>query len=154
MASHAGARLVADMADRAGLAGDLSAVLAPLVARRRRHDPGDVLVDLAVVLADGGECVSDLKVLRDQAALFGEVASQPTAWRVIDAIDEGLLAELQSARAASRARVWAAGLAPERLTLDFDASLVNVHSDKEGAGPTYKAGFRLPPVVGVLGRDP
>lgn len=148
--SHAGARLVADMADRAGLAGDLSAVLAPLVARRRRHDPGDVLVDLAVVLADGGECVSDLKVLRDQAALFGEVASQPTAWRVIDAIDEGLLAELQSARAASRARVWAAGLAPERLTLDFDASLVNVHSDKEGAGPTYKRGFGYHPLLVFL----
>lgn len=148
--SHAGARLLADVADRAGVGGDLSAVLASMVGRPRRHDPGDVLVDLAVMLADGGECVSDLKVLRDQPDLFGEVASQPTAWRVLDSIDEVLLAQLQSARAASRARVWAAGLAPERLTLDFDATLVNVHSDKEGAAATYKRGFGFHPLLVFL----
>ena len=42
-------------------------------------------------------------------SLFGEVASQPTAWRLLDAIDEACLADLQAARAASRARAWAAG---------------------------------------------
>jgi hypothetical protein len=135
--SHAGTRLLVDTAEQAGLGADLSAALAPMVSRRRRHDPGDVLVDLAVTLADGGECVSDLKVLRDQPGLFGNVASQPTAWRVLDAIDEGLLKSAQAARAASRARVWAAGLAPRSLTLDFDASLVNVHSEKERAAPTW-----------------
>jgi len=148
--SHAGARLLADMAERAGVGADLGAVLAPIVARRRRHDPGDVLVDLAVTLADGGECVSDLRVLRDQPALFGQVASQPTAWRVLDQVDGELLGGLQKARAASRARVWAAGLAPELLTLDFDASLVNVHSDKEMAGPTYKRGFGYHPLLVFL----
>lgn len=95
--SHAGVRLLADMAERAGVGADLGAALAPIVVRRRRHDPGDVLVDLAVTLADGGECVSDLKVLRDQPALFGEVASQPTAWRVLDQIDDELLGALQKA---------------------------------------------------------
>jgi len=148
--SHAGTRLLADMADRAGLGADLTAALAPTVHRGRRHDPGDVLVDLAVTLADGGECVSDLKVLRDQPGLFGQVASQPTAWRVLDSIDENLLAELQSARAASRARVWAAGGWPEKLTLDFDASLVNVHSEKEKAAPTYKRGFGYHPLMVYL----
>jgi hypothetical protein len=43
-----------------------------------------VLRDLAVVLADGGDCLSDLAVLRDQPELFGPVASAPTAWRVIE----------------------------------------------------------------------
>jgi hypothetical protein len=148
--SHAGVRLLADVAERAGVGADLGAALAPMVARRRRHDPGDVLVDLAVMLADGGECVSDLKVLRDQPALFGEVASQPTAWRVLDQVDDELLGCLQKARAASRARVWAAGLAPEFLTLDFDASLVDVHSDKEMAGPTYKRGFGYHPLLVFL----
>jgi hypothetical protein len=148
--SHAVGRLLADMAQRAGLGADLSAALSPIVTRRRRHDPGDVLVVLAVVLADGGECVSDLKVLRDQADLFGKVASQPTAWRVLDAVDGELLASLQSARAASRARVWAAGLAPEKLTLDFDASLVNLHSDKELAAATYKRGFGYHPLFVFL----
>jgi hypothetical protein len=145
--SHAGTRLLADVAERSGLGGDLSGALASMVKRRRRHAPGDVLVDLAVMLADGGECVSDLKVLRNQPGLFGQVASQPTAWRVLDAIDDAALAELQEARAVSRARVWAAGLAPEKITLDFDASLVNVHSDKEGAGPTYKRGFGYHPLM-------
>jgi len=68
--SHAGTKLLADVAERAGLAGDLGAAVAPVVTRRRRHDPGDVLVDLAVMLADGGECVSDLKVLRAQCCGF------------------------------------------------------------------------------------
>ncbi len=144
--SHAGARLLADMASRSGIGGDLSAALASIVKRPRRHAPGDVLVDLAVMLADGGECVSDLRVLRDQPGLFGEVASQPTAWRVLDSIDGACLAALQAARAAARRRVWAAGLAPAKITLDFDASLVNVHTEKEKAGPTYKRGFGFHPL--------
>lgn len=148
--SHAGTRLLADVAERSGLGADLSDAFASIVRRPRRHAPGDVLVDLAVMLADGGECVSDLKVLRDQPGLFGEVASQPTAWRVLDAVDDAVLASLQKARAASRARVWAAGLAPERITLDFDASLVNVHSEKQQAGPTYKRGFGYHPLLVFL----
>jgi Transposase DDE domain group 1 len=123
--SHAGARLLADVAEGSGLAADLSAALAPIAKGPRRHAPGQVLVDLAVMLADGYEFVSDLKVLREQPSLFGEVASQPTAWRWLDAIDEDLLAKLQAARAAPRARAWAAGLAPgtKQVTLDFDATL-------------------------------
>ena len=148
--SHAGVRLLADVAERSGLGADLSGVFASMLKRPRRHAPGDVLVDLAVTLADGGECVSDLKVLRNQPGLFGEVASQPTAWRVLDAVDEALLASLQAARAAARARVWAAGLAPEKTTLDFDASLVNVHSEKQQAGPTYKRGFGYHPLLVFL----
>jgi hypothetical protein len=148
--SHAGTRLLADLAERSGLGADLSAALAPLVKAPRRHAPGDVLVDLAVMLAGGGDYVSDLKTLREQPDLFGEVASQPTAWRLLDAIDESLLADLQAGRAASRAKAWAAGLAPSTLTLDFDATLVNVHSEKEGAEPTYKKGFGYHPLLGYL----
>ena len=150
LVSHAGARLVAELAERLGVAADLSAALAPIVKGRRRHAPGQVLVDLAVMAADGNESVSDLRVLRDQPGLFGEVASQPTAWRLLDAIDEDLLAKLQAARAASRKRAWAAGLAPEaeQVTFDFDATLVDVHTDdKEGAGPTYKKGFGFHPLL-------
>jgi hypothetical protein len=150
LVSHAGARLVAELAERLGVAADLSAALAPIVKGRRRHAPGQVLVDLAVMAADGNESVSDLRVLRDQPGLFGEVASQPTAWRLLDAIDEDLLAKLQAARAASRKRAWAAGLAPEAktVTLDFDATLVDVHTDdKEGAEPTYKKGFGFHPLL-------
>jgi hypothetical protein len=150
LASHAGTRLLADLAERSGLGADLSAALAPLVKAPRLHAPGEVLVDLAVMLADGGECVLDLKTLRGQPGLFGEVASQPTAWRLLDAIDEDMLAGVQAARAASRARAWAAGLAPAKLTLDFDATLVNLHSEKERAEPTYKKGFGYHPLLVYL----
>ncbi len=150
LVSHAGTRLLADLAERSGLGADLSAALAPLVKAPRRHAPGEVLVDLAVMLADGGECVLDLKTLRGQPGLFGEVASQPTAWRLLDAIDEELLSGLQAARAAARGRAWAAGLAPAKLTLDFDATLVNLHSEKERAEPTYKKGFGYHPLLVYL----
>jgi hypothetical protein len=146
LVSHAGTRLLADMAEKSGLEAELSWALSPLVRRSRQHDLGGVLVDLAVTAADGGVCVSDLAPMRAQPNLFGQVASQPTAWRLLDSIDDLLLARIQVARARSRARVWAAGLAPERVTLDFDASLINVHSEKERATPTYKKGFGFHPL--------
>ena len=79
IAAHAGTRLLAEMADFVGMTSALSDALAPTVRRRRRHDPGRVLLDVALTLADGGDCLSDLSVLRDQPALFGSVASTPTA---------------------------------------------------------------------------
>lgn len=39
------------------------------------------------------------------------------------------------------------GLAPAaELTLDFDATLVTAHSDKQDAAPTYKQGFGFHPL--------
>jgi hypothetical protein len=45
-----------------------------------------VLRDLAVMLADGGDCLADLGVLRDQLSVFGAVASDSTAYGVIERI--------------------------------------------------------------------
>jgi hypothetical protein len=77
------------------------------------------------MLADGGDCLSDLAVLRDQPALFGPVASTATAWRVIERAgqDPDGLARLRAARAHARARVWAAGGDPdvELMIIDADA---------------------------------
>ena len=64
------------------------------------------MTDLAVLLADGGETITDLAVLRDQPGLFGPVASTATAWRVLDAVDDGVLDELKRARAVARERAW------------------------------------------------
>src|SRR5215472_5583028 len=61
--AHAGARLLCDLSDALGLSAGLSAAMAPTKQRRRGHDRGDVLVDLAVMIADGGEALSDLAVL-------------------------------------------------------------------------------------------
>src|SRR4051812_28026117 len=152
LVSHAGAALVAEVADRLGLTGELSDALADVRERRGRHDPGRVIRDLAVMLADGGDCLSDLRAVRDQQPLFGPVASDATAFRLIDALarDPQLLAGLRVARARARANAWAAGMAPERVLIDIDATLITAHSEKERAAGTYKRGFGFHPLLAWL----
>jgi hypothetical protein len=150
VAGHAGSRVLCDLADELGLTEALSAAMGPTKMRRRGHDRGRVLVDLAVMLADGGETISDLAVLRDQPQLFGEVASLATAWRTLNAIDDAALARIASARAAARAEAWAAGADPGFYVIDIDATLVTAHSEKEQAAPTYKRGFGFHPLLAFL----
>ncbi len=104
------------------------------------------------MLADGGDALCDLRTLRDQGALFGRVASDATAWRVVDAICErGLLDAVRAARAAARARAFALGARPAGpLVIDIDATLITAHSDKEGTGGTYKGGFGFHPLLAYL----
>ncbi len=97
--AHVGARLLCELADELSLTERLSMAMAPTKQRRRGHDRGEVLVDLAVALADGATTISDLRVLSDQPDLFGEVASVPTAWRTLEAVDEEALARIAEARA-------------------------------------------------------
>lgn len=146
--SHAGSALLAQVADRLGLTQGLSRRLGAIKRRRRGHDPGRVIRDLAVLLADGGECVSDLGAVRDQQALFGPVASDSTAFRVIDRIasQPGLLDALRAAHARSRERFWERHGAPESLTIDVDATLISAHSEKEGAAGNYKGGYGFHPL--------
>jgi Transposase DDE domain group 1 len=150
---HAGAALLRELADRVGL----TAALGWRGPQGRRHPDAAVLRDLAVMLADGGDCLSDLAVLRDQPALFGQVASTPTAWRVVERVasDPDGLARLRAARAHARARAWAAGGDPdvELLIVDADATLVLAHTDtKEGAAGTYKHSFGFAPLLAYLDR--
>jgi hypothetical protein len=148
LVSHAGSALLAQAADKLGLTTALSLRLAGLKQRRRGHDPGRVIRDLAVMLADGGQCVADLGAVRDQQALFGPVASDSTAFRVIDrvAADPGLLDALRAAHASARERFWELHGAPERLTIDVDATLICAHSEKEQAAGNYKGGYGFHPL--------
>jgi hypothetical protein len=104
--SHAGTALVAQVADKVGLTQALSLRLAAIKQRRRGHDPGRVIRDLAVIVADGGECVSDLGAVREQDALFGAVASDSTAFRMVDRIAStpGLLDAVRQAHARAPGR--------------------------------------------------
>ncbi|MGW2588640.1 transposase, partial [Streptomyces virginiae] len=161
---HAGARLPADLADATGLTAAYSAALRPLRPRGTGHDPGRVATDLAVMLADGGEAIADLAVLRDQGEVFGPVASTPTAWRLLADTDEAALASLRAARASAREIAWlqsadtgegipavrAGGRELPGLVLDLDATLVACHSEKEQAAPTYKGGFGFHPLLCFL----
>ena len=146
--SHVGARLLSELADAVDLTVGLSVAMAPTKQRRRGYDRGEVLVDLAVMIADGGDAISDLVVLRNQPELFGEVASTPTAWRTLEAVDTAALARIATARAQARRRVWAAGADPGFYVIDIDATLITAHSDKQGAAPTYKRGFGHHPLLG------
>jgi Transposase DDE domain group 1 len=148
LVSHAGSALLAQVADELGLTRALSLRLAGLKQRRRGHDPGDVIRDLVVMLADGGECVSDLGVVREQEALFGSVASDSTAFRVVDRIasEPELLDALRAAHARARERFWKLRGAPESLTIDIDATLITAHSEKEHAAGNYKGGYGFHPL--------
>ena len=86
LVSHAGSALLAQVAEKTGLTGTLSSGLSELKQRRSGHDQGRVIRDLAVMLADGGDCLGDLCALGDQGPLFGDVASASTAFRLIDRI--------------------------------------------------------------------
>jgi len=148
LVSHTGSALLAEVAEKLGLTGALSRRLAGLKQRRRGHDVGRVLRDLAVMLADGGECISDLGTVRDQEALFGPVASDSTAFRLIDRIasEPGMLEALRAAHAHAREQFWKLHGAPERLTIDVDATLITAHSEKENAAGNYKHGFGFHPL--------
>ncbi len=76
--SQAGTRLLADVANAVGVSTALADALGSNRQRHSAHDPGRVPTDGAVMLADGGEAITDLAVLRDQPDVFGAVASLPT----------------------------------------------------------------------------
>jgi hypothetical protein len=148
--AHAGARLLCDLADGVGLTEGLSEAMAPTKQRRRGHDRGQVLVDLAVAIADGATSISDLRVLANQPSLFGEVASTASSVRHVVAVDAAALARIAEARRDARRVAWEAGMDPGFYVIDIDGTLVNSHSDKEGAAPNYKHGYGFYPVMAYL----
>ena len=161
VAGHVGSALLAGVADRVGLTRALSVAMAPSRRRRSAHDPGVVLRDLVVMLADGGDCLADLGAFRDQPDLFGGVCSDSTAFRVIDSIDQECLARLRDAVAVGRARAWEIGARPERslarwhnrperTVIDIDASLTTAYSEKEQAHGNFKGGYGHHPLLAYL----
>lgn len=153
LSSRAGTALLAVVAERLGLTDALGWALGETRERRSAHDPGRVFCDLAVMVADGGRCVSDLVALGSQPMLFGGVASVSTARRVLLSVGEAELERLRGARAQARERAWAAGAAPAEVILDFDATPITAHSDKELAAGHYRGGFGFNPLLVSCGRE-
>jgi hypothetical protein len=154
--SSAGAALLLKSAQVSGLSKELSRVLSPWRAARSVHDPGKTVLDLAVTVALGGDCLADAALVRAQHELFGTVASDPTISRLIDTLGEdsaAVIAAIRTARAAARATVWAhrspVGLSGP-VIIDLDATLVNAHSEKEGATPNFKRGFGFHPLLAFV----
>lgn len=107
--SQAGAVLLVETARKSGLDAALSAALSAWRKARVVHDPGKVLLDVALAVALGGDCLADVGTLRAEPAVFGPVASDPTVSRLIDTLAAGgkrVLAALRTARAEVREHVW------------------------------------------------
>ncbi len=174
LTGRAGLALVAETAKAIGM----TAALSRAVGRSRSwslHDPGKVLRDVALTLADGGDALRHMKVIDGQSELFGSVASSATTCRTIKAVadDPSAMAGLARARAHARERAWRLGAAPpmvavawdrsspevagpgahEPLTIDLDATLIIAHSDdKDGAAKTYKRTWGHHPLNAYLDR--
>jgi hypothetical protein len=144
VAAHVGLHALGALADQLELGASLSSRIVPRGERMPLHDRGKVLVQMSHVLAGGGESCADVEHLRVQEELFGSVPSDSTVFRTLHEFDAEQRSELSQALAEARAKVWQkVDTKPsDPVILDFDASLVDVHSElKEKAAPTYKKGF-------------
>jgi Transposase DDE domain group 1 len=154
--SSGGAALLLQTARVSGLSEALSRSLLSWRSSRSTHDPGKAVLDLAVAIALGGDCLADVALVRAQPELFGPVASDPTISRLVDTLAEdpvASIAAIRHARAAARATVWQRRSpvpSTGRVVIDLDATLIGAHSEKEGATPNFKRGFGFHPMLAFV----
>jgi Transposase DDE domain group 1 len=158
LVSHAGGIALVDTVRAAGLDRALSLALAGWRKPLAVHDPAKVILDLALTLAVGGDCLADIATVRASPSVYGRVASDATVSRTISVLakdTDRVLAAMNEARAVARRQVWrrAGRYAPDvsidastPLVLDIDATLVTAHSEKEQAAPTFKRGYGFHPL--------
>ncbi|MFJ7244328.1 IS1380 family transposase [Kitasatospora sp. NPDC098652] len=160
--SQSGAVLLVETARKTGLDAAISTALAPWRKARAVHDPGKILLDVALAVALGGDCLADVAVLRAEPAVFGPVASDPTISRLIDTLAAAgprALAAIRRARADVRERVWrlACEAAPDadgEVIVDIDGVLVLAHSEKQDAAKTWKKTFGHHPLFAFVDHGP
>jgi hypothetical protein len=154
LVSHSGATLLVEVARRSGLAKELSTRLGPWRLPFAVHDPGKIVLDLAIAVALGGDAACDIAVVRAQPGVFGPVASDPTVSRLVARLAEDAdraLGAIAGARAVARERVWGWAGAPiqdGQVVIDLDATLVTAHSEKQDATRTWKKGYGFHPLMG------
>ncbi|WP_328760502.1 IS1380 family transposase [Streptomyces sp. NBC_00271] len=156
--SQAGAVLLVETVRKCGLDSAISTAMAPWRKPRAVHNPGKILLDVALATALGGDCLADVAMLRAEPDVFGPVASDPTVSRLIDALAAAgpkALTAIRSARAEVRSRVWElAGVrspaADGHVIVDIDGVLVLAHSEKQDATATWKKTFGHHPLVAFV----
>lgn len=154
---QAGGVLLTRTADVTGLSGALREALATWRKPLARHDPAKVVLDLAISLALGGDCLADAALMRCEPGVYGSVASEATISRTIAALAkdaDAVLAAIAAARKTARSRAWALAAehspdhdisADRPLVIDLDATLITSHSEKEQAAATFKRGIGSTP---------
>lgn len=153
LVSHAGTKILTELIDALGFRGLCEDRLGQFAPSGARHRPGRLIASLALMLAGGGEHVSDLDMLRSSPGIFGPVPSNATMSRFFErtvANPELFSYGFETLTRELRSRAWdAAGnfepggqaTAADPLIVDLDATLVTSHSDKELAAGTYKGGY-------------
>ena len=156
--SQAGGVLLVETVRKVGLDQAISAALAPWRRPRSVHDPGKILVDVALAVALGGDCLADAGTLRAEPAVFGPVTSDPTVSCLVDTLAVAkpkALTAIRTARSRVRERVWkpAGPAAPDaagQVIVDLDGVLVQAHSEKRDATATWKKTFGHHPLMGFV----
>ncbi|TJZ59163.1 IS1380 family transposase [Streptomyces piniterrae] len=156
--SQAGAVLLVESVRKSGLDTAISAALAPWRRPQAVHDPGKILLDVALAVALGGDCLANVAMLRAEPAVFGPVTSDPTVSRLVDKLASGgerALVAIRTARAEVREHVWrlAGEAAPDadgQVIVDLDGVLVLAHSEKQDATATWKKTFGHHPLTGFV----
>ena len=156
--SQAGGVLLVETVRKTGLDQAISAALTPWRKPRAVHDPGKVLLDVALAVALGGDCLADVGMLRAEPELFGPVASDPTVSRLVGTLaadGNRALTAIRAARAEVRQRVWslARDAAPDadgQVIVDIDGVLVLAHSDKQDAAATWKKTYGHHPLMAFV----
>ncbi|MHB1251807.1 MAG: IS1380 family transposase [Acidimicrobiales bacterium] len=146
--AHVGLHALGSLADALGLGSALTSCIEPASQRTPRHDRGKVLVQMALVLAGGGESCADVEHLRAQRELFGDVPSDSTVYRTFHEFDAAQRGEFARSLADVRTTIWKKlDVTSGPVILDFDATLVmGLAESKENAAPTYKGGFGFHPL--------
>lgn len=149
LVSHAGVGMLGETADLAGLTAGISRLFGGHGHVWRAHDPGVSVVQAATSIADGMTNVSSVgQFVTSRPTVFVDAASVSTIRRTVFRFGGELMsAGLDAVMCDARTRAWAAACyAPESLTLDFDATLLQCHSEKEQAAPNFKLGFGFHPL--------
>lgn len=150
--------MLVETARKTGLDQAISAALASWRRPRAVHDPGKIVLDVALAVALGGDRRADVGMLRAEPTVFGPVASDPTVSRLVDRLAAGgerALTALRMARSEVRDRIWmlagqAAPGAGGQVIVDNDGVLVLAHSEKQDATATWKKTFGHHPLMAFV----
>jgi hypothetical protein len=147
--------LLAETVCKSGPDTAISTALTSWRKRRAVHDPGKILLDVALTVALGGDCLADVGMLRAEPAMFGPVASDPTISRLVDALATSgpkALAAIRGARSDEHRRVRelagaSSPAADGEVIVDLDGVLVLAHPEKQDTTAPRKKTFGHRPLL-------
>lgn len=174
LCSNAGLMLLAEAADRTGVADAIDTALGDLQKPNLVHTTGHTMTSLALALAIGGDDASDIDLLNPLVGtgLIDKIPSDSTIHRrhheLHDSgeddeagpglVDDASTAAVLGGMKTARTTAWAAcgkhssaarASLDNPLVIDIDATEVASYSDKEHAMPTWKKHFGFHPLTRI-----